>query len=285
MGKTVGIIGLGLIGGSFSKTIRKSTDARILGLDIDSQTIDSALEDGAIDGILDRGVLGTCDYLVVALRPGDAIRWMQDHIDDISKDCIIFDVGGVKRKIADEIGALCSQRGRTFVGAHPMAGHHEGGYAHATDSLFDGASFLICEDDHTDEDAIRELSDFIKGLGFGQVVITTPENHDEMIAFTSQLAHIVSSAYIKDPIAQRQGGYSAGSFQDMTRVAILDAAMWSELCVENADMLIPHLDTLIEHLMEYRQALDVCDREELRTLLESGVEAKHSSIEAHKERS
>jgi len=281
MSKMVGIIGLGLIGGSFAKSIRARTDMRIVGFDTDGDTLERVLAEQVIDGVLDSETLTTCDFLIVALRPGIAVSWIQNNIDAIPHGCIIFDVAGVKREIVAKVGALCAAHGRTFVGAHPMAGYHEGGYTNASDTLFEGASFLICKDENTSDVAIDTLSTFAKEVGFGHVVVTTPENHDEMIAFTSQLAHIVSNAYIKDPDAQNHRGYSAGSFQDMTRVAILDADMWSELCIENADMLIPHIDTLIENLTQYREALVARDDEALRALLRAGVAAKRASIKAH----
>lgn len=279
--KTVGIVGLGLIGGSFAHVIKMRSDARICGLDIDPVSLAHARRDGVIDEILDIPVgLAECDLLILALRPHDAAHWIGKHIEHTKKTCIIFDVAGVKRYVSEHIGALCARHGRRFVGAHPMAGFHEGGYGHASASLFEGASFIVCKDDHTDQTAVDELCEFIKGLGFAQIVLTTAQNHDEMIAFTSQLAHIVSNAYIKDPDAKAHAGYSAGSFQDMTRVAILDAEMWSELFIENSDNLLKHLDTLINHLVQYREALDSHDDEMLRYLLQKGVDAKRATLKA-----
>ncbi|MCL2492271.1 MAG: prephenate dehydrogenase/arogenate dehydrogenase family protein [Coriobacteriia bacterium] len=280
MSLTVGIIGLGLIGGSFAKTIAARTDARVLGTDIDKVVVSWAISEGAIVRELDDRDLTDCDFVILALRPQDAIDWMIEHVSVLSDESIIFDVGGIKRRMSEEVSALCAQRGLRFVGAHPMAGYHEGGFAHSSEHLFDGASFIISTDEHTDPSAVNTLEHFVETLGFGQVVVTTPDEHDEIVAFTSQLAHLVSSAYIKDPDALRHAGFSAGSFQDMTRVAILDADMWSELMSENADMLVPHIDNLLSHLSQYRDALSEGDRDRLARLLQDGVDAKRISIES-----
>jgi len=279
--QSVGIIGLGLIGGSFAKAIRTHTDMRIYATDIDPSAISAALADGDIDGTLDDAYLSEIEYLILALRPHDAIDWAQQNLTKVGSNCLVFDVSGIKELICDTIGSLAKDQGKRFVGAHPMAGYHEGGYQNASAQLFAGASLILCQDEYTQEDALEQLIEFGRRIGFGSVVVTTPQNHDEMIAFTSQLAHIVSSAYIKDPHAQLHGGYSAGSFQDMTRVAILDPDMWSELCNENADALVGHIDTLVTHLDQYREALAAKDQDALRTLLAAGVTAKHASIREH----
>ncbi|MCL2024210.1 MAG: prephenate dehydrogenase/arogenate dehydrogenase family protein [Coriobacteriia bacterium] len=280
MTQTIGIVGLGLIGGSFARTIRARTDARILGRDICDETQAAAQAEGVIDDRLTREGLAACDILILALRPEDAIAWMRAHIDDIRDNCLVLDVAGVKREVCATLGALCEDAGCRFVGFHPMAGYHKGGFAHSSDMLFEGASAIICEDEYTDPAASTCVAELMRSLGFGQVVVTTPEHHDEVIAFTSQLAHLVSNAYIKDPRAIQYDGFSAGSFHDMTRVATLDADMWTELFLANRDNLVSHLDALVAHLADYRMALVAEDADVLRELLEAGVCAKDASVRA-----
>ena len=280
MKQTIGIIGLGLIGGSFAKALHKHPGTRVLAFDINPEVTVHALTDGSIHGVLGSDDLKECDFIIIALRPNDALDWLERYADKIRPDTIVFDVAGVKRFVARTMVPLATTHNLRFVSVHPMAGFHEGGYVNATDSMFAGASFIVC-DESLDEETSDELFRLARKAGFAHMVVTSPENHDEMVAFTSQLAHIVSSAYIKDPSAQMHGGYSAGSFQDMTRVAILDPEMWSELCIENADMLVAHLDVLTDNLAQYRDALSQRDSQRLTTLLSDGVEAKRHSIETH----
>jgi len=277
MKSTIGIIGLGLIGGSFAKALRARTSARVLAFDIDPEVTVAALTDGSITGVLGSEDLPECDFVIIALRPNDALDWFLRYADKLAPNTIVFDVAGVKRIVSKQMEPTAAHYGLRFISAHPMAGYHEGGYSNASEDMFDGASFIICDED-IDDVTLDELKKLIYRIGFDQVIFTSADNHDDMIAFTSQLAHIVSSAFVKDPAAQTHAGYSAGSFQDMTRVAILDPEMWSELCVENADKLIEHLDILSENLAHYRAALEARDSNRMTELFRDGVEAKRRSM-------
>ena len=151
-----------------------------------------------------------------------------------------------------------------------MAGREVAGYENADAGLYEGASMILCTDEHTDEQALSVADDFFRRLGFTRVVHTTYEEHDSVIAYTSQLAHIVSSAYIKSPTLEKRYGFSAGSFKDMTRVAKLNENMWADLFLANEDAIVSEIDSLINHLMEYENAIEGHNREKLVTLLRDG---------------
>ncbi len=271
---TIGIVGLGLIGGSMAKAIKFHTDHAVLGADLDRDTMALAFASGAIDGELDGTSLNSCDLLLLALPPEALIGWAQANAPKIAKTAVVVDLCGVKRLIADALRPLAQRYGFAYVGGHPMAGKERGGFKHATALLFSGASMILTPDETTEAPLLERLKTFFLSLGFGTVTYATPAEHDRIISYTSQLCHITSSAFVKSPTAQTHMGFSAGSFRDMTRVAYLDEAMWTQLFLADADYLTGELDTLITHLQEYRDALGDRDRERLRSLLREGRELK-----------
>ena len=270
----IGIIGLGLIGGSMAKSIKSRTGHTVYGADLDAETMTLARMCGAIDKTLTDENLSRCDLILIAIRPGAAIEWVRAHGAGISKSAILVDLCGVKRRVVDAIAPLAEQYGFSYIGGHPMAGRERGGFTASSDDLYVGASMILTPDKRTDMKLLETLQAFFLDLGFAGLSFSQPEEHDRIIAFTSQLAHIVSSAYVKSPEAQRRRGFSAGSFQDMTRVARLDEEMWTELFLDDADFLTKELDILIQHLADYSKALKSRDAEQIRTLLKEGRELK-----------
>ena len=270
----VAIVGLGLIGGSMAKSIKARTSHTVWGIDLDQETMMMARMCGAIDGPLTAENLPQADLILVAIRPGAAIEWVQSHAEQIAKSAILVDLCGVKRVVVEAITPIAERRGFAYIGGHPMAGRERGGFTAATDSLYEGASMILTPDERTDMRLLETLKDFFLDVGFAGLTFSTPEEHDRIIAFTSQLAHITSSAYVKSPEAQKRRGFSAGSFRDMTRVARLDEAMWTELFLDNTDYLSAELDVLIQHLAEFSQALKAGDGDTLRALLREGRELK-----------
>ena len=270
----VGIVGLGLIGGSMAKSIKTRTGHTVYGIDLDTETMTMARMCGAIDGALTEETLPRCRLILAAIRPGAAIRWVEEHLEQISPEAILVDLCGVKRVVVEAIAPMAAKRGFAYIGGHPMAGRERGGFTAATDSLYEGASMILTPDKRTDMRLLETLKDFFLDIGFAGLTFSDPEEHDRIIAFTSQLAHIASSAYVKSPEAQRRRGFSAGSFQDMTRVARLDEDMWTELFLDDADYLVKELDILIENLTAYSQALKSGDAERVRALLREGRELK-----------
>ena len=270
----VAIVGLGLIGGSMAKSIKNRTAHTVWGADLNSETMTMARMCGAIDAPLTEENLPQADLILVAIRPGAAIEWVRQHADRIAKSAILVDLCGVKRTVVAAIAPIAEQYGFAYIGGHPMAGRERGGFTASTEDLYVGASMILTPDKRTDMRLLETLKSFFLDLGFAGLTFSTPEEHDRIIAFTSQLAHIVSSAYVKSPEAQRRRGFSAGSFQDMTRVARLDEDMWTELFLDDEDFLTKELDELIGHLTDYRNALRDKDAQRLHDLLKEGRELK-----------
>ena len=270
----IGIVGLGLIGGSLAKSIKRETTDTVLGTDINVSTIHKAKLLEAIDLELTDERIGVCDIILVALYPGDIVRWVKEHSHQFKPDCIVMDCGGVKQSIVDELFPHAKEHGYTFVGAHPMAGGERWGFDSAQGTMFKNASILLVPPKGMSLELLQSIKKFWGALGFGNVEITTAEEHDRRIAFTSQLAHVVSSAYVKSPTAQRQHGFSAGSYKDMTRVARLNEAMWSGLFLENADFLAEESDGMLQHLTDFRQAVAEKDHDRLLALLREGRQLK-----------
>lgn len=271
----IGIVGLGLIGGSIAKSIKNRTGHTVYGIDLDQETMLLARLCGAIDGPLDEDTLPVCDLVLLAVRPQAAVDWVRDHGAQIG--AAVVDLCGVKRTVVEQITPLARQHGFIYVGGHPMAGRERGGFTSSTEDLYVGASMILTPDETVDETFLDTLRTFFLDLGFAKLTLSQPEEHDRIIAFTSQLAHIVSSAYVKSPEAQRRRGFSAGSFRDMTRVARLDEDMWTELFLADADFLTQELGILIRHLEEYREALEAGDALRLHNLLKEGRECKASA--------
>lgn len=270
----VGIVGLGLIGGSMAKSIKVRTANTVWGIDLDAETMTLSRLSGAIDGTLTAENLPLCDLVLVAIRPAAAVAWVKEHAPLFSKTAILVDLCGVKRSVCEQLAPIAKEYGFAYIGGHPMAGRERGGFVHSSEELFTGASMILTPDQSTDMRMLETLKAFFTDIGFAGLTFSTPEEHDRIIAYTSQLAHLVSSAYIKSPEAQRRRGFSAGSFRDMTRVAHLDEAMWTELFLDDADFLAEQLDILIDHLSEYRAALKAHDAEQLQALLKDGREKK-----------
>ena len=270
----IGIVGLGLIGGSMAKSIKHRTGHEVYGLDLDRETMTMARMCGAIDGPLTEDALGECDLVLLAIRPQAAVNWTRENAHRFAAGSILVDLCGVKRVVVAGIAPVAEQYGFAYIGGHPMAGKERGGFTSATDDLYVGASMILTPDKRTDMQLLETLKTFFLDIGFAGLTFSDPEEHDRIIAYTSQLAHIASSAYVKSPEAQRRRGFSAGSFRDMTRVARLDEDMWTELFLDDADYLSKELDVLIENLTEFADALKAGDPDTLRALLKDGREKK-----------
>ena len=275
----IAIIGLGLIGGSLARTIKLHTEHTVLGCDLNQQTIQQAFLMGAIDAELTDESLRTCDMVLVSLYPGTIVEWIKAHAADFKPGCLVIDCGGVKQSICAELVPLARAGEWHFLGGHPMAGREHSGFRYAKDDLFDNASMILCTDGQDDPQLLQSARDFFLDLGFRRVQFTSPKTHDEMIAYTSQLAHIVSSAYVKCPLADKHRGFSAGSFADMTRVAKLNETMWTELFFDNREALLPVVEDLVQRMTEYRDALRDNDREGMLQLLKEGRETKERLLE------
>ncbi len=270
----IGVIGLGLIGGSMAKCIKAQTGHKVFAFDIDDEVMLLARLSGAIDAALNDDNIGNCDYIFIALAPQLTINWLRDNGAKIAKNAIVIDFCGTKRLVCEQLGAIAHEHGFSYIGGHPMAGKEQSGFVNSSATLYNGASMILVPGAKTDITMLEGVKNLFIDLGFGMVTFSTAEEHDRIIAFTSQLAHIVSSAYIKSPEAQKRRGFSAGSFKDMTRVARLDENLWSELCMDNSDFLVEQLDILIDNIAEYREALNNNDKAMLTQLFKDGREKK-----------
>ncbi len=270
----IAIIGLGLIGGSLARTIKLHTNHTVYGCDLNKQTIQQAFLMGAIDGELTDDTLAQCDIVLVSLYPEAIINWVTAHADAFKPGALVIDCGGVKQVICEKLVPISRAGKWRFLGGHPMAGREFSGFRYAKDDLFDHASMILCTDGLDDPELLQFARDFFMSLGFRRVQFTSPKVHDEMIAYTSQLAHIVSSAYVKCPLADKHKGFSAGSFADMTRVARLNEQMWTELFFDNREALLPVMEDLVQRVTEYRDALRDNDQAAMTRLLREGRETK-----------
>jgi len=269
----VGICGLGLIGGSMAKAY-KAAGHTVYAYDINSASLGYAALAGITDGTLDETTIKECELIFIALYPQEAVRYLEQSAPDINKDTIVIDLCGTKKQICDAGFALAKKYGFTFVGGHPMAGTQYSGIKYAKENLFRGAPMVIVPPIYDDIYFLEKIKNLLSPAMFGKITVTTAEEHDRMIAFTSQLAHVVSNAYVKSPTAQEHKGFSAGSYKDMTRVAWLNEYMWSELFLENKEPLLFEIDSIIASLSEYREAIANDDAETLTALLRDGRLAK-----------
>lgn len=310
--KNVAVVGLGLIGGSMCKTITNRTERRVYGYNRTVKVCEDAKAEGAINGILEIDApVNEMDLFILCLYPDTCIEFVKTHLADIKRGAVIVDCCGTKRKICDALYELCKQNGVIFIGGHPMAGIEKSGYSYSFDGMFNNASMILCKLNNEENDsskagrkagdktenteyrtsvsaddyqasyneAYASLKDFILKLGFGFVKESTPDEHDRVIAYTSQMAHVVSNAYIKNETCKERYGFSAGSFKDLTRVAFLNEHMWTELFLENRDALLDELEELMGHLQEYCDALESRDEEMLCKLLRDGRIAKTEDME------
>lgn len=267
---TVGIVGLGLIGGSLAKAFKRSEGVKVFAHDIDKTVLGFARLTGDVDAELSMENLCECDLLLLSTYPEAAEAWLTEAAPHIPASTVVIDCLGTKRRICSLGFPLAEKYGFTYVGGHPMAGTHNSGYKYAREDLYDGAPMVIVPPRYDDIELLENIKKLLEPVGFGHITVTTAEKHDEMIGFTSQMAHIVSNAYIKSPTAGGHRGFSAGSYKDLTRVAWLNPQMWAELFLENGDNLIKELDFLIDRLGEYRKAIDENDYDTLVRILDEG---------------
>lgn len=275
----IAVIGLGLIGGSFCKAISARTNHTVWGMNRSKDVIEKALASGAISKEASLEDLAECDLVILGYHPELTIKFLNENAQYLPKNGIVMDTCGVKKSIIDKTGATLAENGVRFVGVHPMAGREFSGFDYALEDLYDGASLIITKTEDTDKQAVEVIERLGYELGFGRVVITDAVTHDATIAFTSQIAHVLSNAYVKSPTLYNESGFSAGSFKDLSRVAYLNADMWTELFFMNRIPLLFEVQSLIYHLQQYCDALESNDKEKMHKLLEDGTNRKKWSLE------
>lgn len=273
------LVGLGLIGGSIAKALKEAGGYEIWAYDISPSSLLMALDEGAIDhrGTFDD--LGRMDVIILALPLKASLTFLRTKAKDIPQGPVLIDTCGVKEEICQVMEEIMAQGGPICIGGHPMAGRELYGYSHSLKNLFYGASLIVCPLRSLDAKLEKDLRGMAHDIGFSHIEVSHSQKHDRIIAYTSQLAHIVSSAYIKSPTMLEENGFSAGSFRDMTRIARLEADQWADLMMANRNNLSQEIDTIIQCLKDYQASLDQEDVGRLEELLQEGNDRKIWSSE------
>ena len=269
----LGILGLGLIGGSLARAYALEGHT-VYAQETDEQILSFAILSGAVHAPLDEERIAQCELILLAIYPDGSASWLENHAPQISPSALVLDCCGIKREVCARCFPLAEKYGFTFVGGHPMAGTQFSGFKYSRATLFRGAPMVLVPPVFDDISLLERVKEALKPCGFGSFSVTTAEDHDKMIAFTSQMPHILSNAYIKSPTALNHKGFSAGSYKDLTRVAWLNAPMWAELFLENRENVLFELDTYLNSLNAYRQAVADGDFDRLVELLEEGKKRK-----------
>ncbi|MBE6737535.1 MAG: prephenate dehydrogenase [Ruminococcaceae bacterium] len=274
---TIGIVGLGLIGASLAKSAKKNTEYKVFGFDKDHSVTEYALLSGIIDEELAKDNLNKCDVVFICLYPSACVKYVKENADFFKKDSLVLDCAGIKRSVCEPCFEVAEEKGFHFIGGHPMAGTQHSGIKYSKDTMFYNACFVLVPKHFEDIEIISKARETVLAVGFSRVSVMNAERHDELIAYTSQLAHVVSNAYVKSPCALSHKGISAGSYRDLTRVAYLNENMWTELFMDNKDNLLREVEGIISSLNEYAEALRSGDEVKLKALLLEGKKAKEAA--------
>lgn len=270
---TVGILGLGLIGGSLARAYALEGHT-VYAAEKDETILSFAMLAGAVHGRLEEKTISLCDLILLAIYPGGSAAWLEENGTRIAPSTLVLDCCGIKEEVCHRCFPVAEKYGFSFVGGHPMAGSQFSGFKYSRADLFQGAPMVLVPPVFDDIRLLDRVKSILAPCRFGSFSVTTAQDHDRMIAFTSQMPHILSNAFIKSPTALEHKGFSAGSYRDLTRVAWLNAGMWAELFLENKNNLLAELDGYIGHLTQYRDALALDDRPRLERLLEEGKKRK-----------
>ena len=269
----VGILGLGLIGGSMARAFSKAGH-RVYAADQDQNILAFSQLAGAVHGTLNADTIPACELVLLAIYPSGCVRWLEENCTLIGKNALVMDLCGVKEEVCAHCFPLAEKYGFTFVGGHPMAGSHNSGFKASRSNLFQGAPMVLVPAKFDDILLLQRVKDALGPCNFGGFSVCTAQEHDRLIAFTSQMPHVLSNAFIKSPTAMQHKGFSAGSYKDLTRVAWLNPGMWAELCMDNRQNMLSELDAYIHNLEKYRTALQNKDTQALIALFEEGKRRK-----------
>lgn len=269
------VVGLGLIGGSIARRLRGFHNCTVNAVDINEISLHLAKSDGVItEGYTDgKDAISDSDLIILCLYPQKNIDFIKQNLSYIKEGAVITDVSGIKQYVIDEIQAILPDS-VDFVGAHPMAGREVGGYQSSTDTLFNKASFIITPTERNKPENIALIRELAEHIGCKNIVTTSPSEHDEIIAYTSQLMHVVAVALCDNPMIERSTFFSAGSLRDCTRVAVINEVMWSELFLENKHALKNRITEMKNSLQKVADALDNNDREGLEEIMRNATAKK-----------
>lgn len=270
---TVGIVGLGLIGGSLARAYAKAGH-QVLAADSNESILSFGELAEVVHGRLNESNISQCDFILLCVYTAASVHWLNENAEYISEHAVVLDCCGIKEEICEAGFALGRKYGFTFIGGHPMAGSHYSGFKYSRSNLFQGAPMVIVPPRYDDPALLFRVKELLAPCNFGSFAVTTAKEHDKIIAFTSQMPHILSNAYIKSPRALEHSGFSAGSYKDLTRVAWLNPKMWAELFLENRENVLDELDFFIDSLTAYRKAVAEKDMDTLIALLDEGRKRK-----------
>lgn len=271
----VGILGLGLIGGSLARAYTLEGHS-VYAAEQDEEMLSFAMLAGAVQGKLEEATIPTCDLILLCIYPGGCCQWLEENGHRISRETLVIDCAGIKQQVCQRCFPIARKYGFIFVGGHPMAGSQFSGFKYSRANLFRGQPMVLVPPVYDDMALLQRVKDALSPCGFGSFSVTTAQEHDKMIAFTSQMPHILSNAFIKSPTAQNHKGFSAGSYRDLTRVAWLNPTMWAELCMENRENMLFELDLYLSELEKYKQAIIDQDIDMLAALLAEGKRIKEA---------
>lgn len=273
-----------MIGGSIAKTLKKFTDWEIIGFDNNELTLSEALKTNAVDGIWNGESEADADITVLCTSPETAVAFLNEKAGLLKIGSVVTDVCGVKQFMVNECEKICGDNKLLFIGGHPMAGKERSGFKNSDENLFNRASYILTPTDNTDPKALDTAKQYVEALHCAKLTVTDPKTHDRMIAFTSQLPHIIAGAYVKSPSVNDRKGFSAGSFKDVSRVATVDENLWTELFLKNGEMLLNEIDGLIEHLVDYRNSIAQNDAVHLKEIIKQGRIIKENDLKESDER-
>ncbi len=250
------ILGLGLIGGSMARALKFFTENAVDGYDPNPESVRLALVSGAVErGFTEMPRLAEYELIIPASYPQITVDFLENHASEIAPGTLVIDLGGTKRRICEVGFRLAREHGFTFIGGHPMAGTQFSGFAASRENLFKGATMLLVPPENMDEATLERVTALFTAVGFGRVKLTDAATHDRIIAFTSQLPHIISASYAKSPTSAEHEGFSAGSYRDLTRVAKLNEAMWGDLFMENRDFLVAEVERMASSMLAVAESL------------------------------
>lgn len=274
----VAVIGLGIMGGSIAKALKKTDKYYVIGYNRTEEITKRALSDGAIDEIWDGVSPIDADITILAVNPNVTVKLFETLPSLLKRGSILTDICGVKAEVVKMGEAVCKDKGIFFIGGHPMAGRERNGYDYSTEDLFFNRSYILTETANSDKETLNKLSQMALDMGCSDVTITSPEYHDKMIAYTSQIPHILAGAYMNSPTSATHKGYSAGSYHDVSRVASVDENLWSQLFLSNKDNLLYEIDILIRNLQDYKEAVARNDQSRLSGIIKTGRILKERDI-------
>lgn len=275
-GKEIVVVGLGLIGGSIAKAIRQHTEHRVYGIDSDEGALLDACSCGAVDGKAGPRELARADMVYLCVYPEGALAFMEKHGPELKENCVVTDTCGVKAALCADMERLTASARYVFVAGHPMAGKERSGFSASDPSIFVGASYIIapCSAPRW---AVEQVEEMALAMGFGRIVHTTPEQHDKIIAYTSQVPHVLACAYVLSPRCREHNGFSAGSYRDVSRVADINDALWTRLFLDNQGALVAELDQLMGDLGRFRDAIAAGEAGTLQSLLRQAGDSKREN--------